>query len=175
VSTAPWTSHVEVHWSTTAEAYVTPVAEDLVGIALLTTERRPFTEQLRAFPALQARVEGRALSQVRGAGPLRQRSRRRVAGRVLLVGDAAGYVDALTGEGVALGLAQARAAVAAVAADDPERYEAEWRRITWRYRLLTASLLGASRVAPMRRAIVPAAARLPRVFGATVNTLARPA
>jgi flavin-dependent dehydrogenase len=94
---------------------------------------------------------------------------------VLLVGDAAGYVDALTGEGVALGLAQARAAVAAVAADDPERYEAEWRRITWRYRLLTASLLGASRVAPMRRAIVPAAARLPRVFGATVNTLARPA
>ena len=35
-------------------------------------------------------------------------------GRVLLVGDAAGYVDALTGEGIALGLAQARAAVEAV-------------------------------------------------------------
>lgn len=175
VSTEPWTSHVEVHWSTTAEAYVTPVTGGLVGIALLTTERRPFAEQLDAFPALRARIGTDVLGQVRGAGPLRQRSRRRVAGRVLLVGDAAGYVDALTGEGVALGLAQARAAVASVAADDPARYEAEWRRITWRYRMLTASLLGASRVAPLRRAIVPAAAALPGVFGATVNTLARPA
>ena len=58
-----------------------------------------------------------------GAGPLRQRAHRRVAGRVLLVGDAGGYVDALTGEGIALGLAQARAAVAAVVAGDPARYE----------------------------------------------------
>ena len=41
----------------------------------------------------------------------------------------AGYVDALTGEGIALGLAQARAAVAAVAAGRPERYERAWRRL----------------------------------------------
>ena len=59
-----------------------------------------------------------------GAGPLRQRSRRRVAGRTLLVGDAGGYVDALTGEGIALGLAHARAAVACAVADDPARFEA---------------------------------------------------
>jgi flavin-dependent dehydrogenase len=94
---------------------------------------------------------------------------------VLLVGDASGYVDALTGEGVALGVAQARAAVAALVAGDPSSYEAAWRRVTWRYRLLTASLLGASRVSPLRRGIVPAAAALPRVFQATVDTLARPA
>lgn len=172
---APWTSHVEVHWSPTAEAYVTPVSRDLVGIALLTTARRPFTEQLADFPALRTRVEGQRTTAVRGAGPLRQRSSRRVAGRVLLVGDAAGYVDALTGEGVALGLAQARAAVAAVAADDPERYEAAWRRVTWRYRVLTASLLGVSRVAPLRRGIVPAASALPGLFQTTVDALARPA
>ena len=35
---------------------------------------------------------------------------------MLLVGDAGGYLDALTGEGVALGMAQARAAVAAITA-----------------------------------------------------------
>ncbi len=169
-----WTSHVEVHWSAASEAYVTPVAEDLIGIALLTTVRRPFEEQLQDFPALLSRLDGRGMASVRGAGPLRQRSRRRVAGRVLLIGDASGYVDALTGEGVALGLAQARAAVAAVAAEDPARYEAAWRRITWRYRLLTASLLGASRVATVRRRIVPAAAALPPVFQAAVDMLARP-
>ena len=94
---------------------------------------------------------------------------------MLLVGDAAGYVDALSGEGVALGLAQARAAVAAVAADHPERYEAAWRRVTWRYRVLTASLLGVSRVAPLRRGIVPAASALPGLFQTTVDALARPA
>ena len=55
---------------------------------------------------------------VRGAGPLRQRLQRAVAGRVLLVGDAAGYVDALTGEGIALALAQAPAAVRAVIGGD---------------------------------------------------------
>jgi flavin-dependent dehydrogenase len=42
-----------------------------------------------------------------------------VAGRVLLVGDAAGYVDALTGEGIAVALACARALLGCVAADDP--------------------------------------------------------
>ncbi|MDX6296774.1 MAG: hypothetical protein QOI51_631, partial [Nocardioidaceae bacterium] len=46
---------------------------------------------------------------------------------------------------------------------------------TWRYRLLTGSLLGASRLPPVRRAIVPAASALPWVFAAAVNELARPA
>lgn len=41
-----------------------------------------------------------------GAGPLRQRVRARVGERVLLVGDAAGYVDALTGEGIAVASAR---------------------------------------------------------------------
>jgi flavin-dependent dehydrogenase len=84
-------------------------------------------------------------------------------------------VDALTGEGIALGLAQARAAVAAIVTGCPAAYEAAWRRITWRYRLLTAALVGVSRWSPVRRSIVPAAARLPRVFSAAVNELARPA
>jgi flavin-dependent dehydrogenase len=94
---------------------------------------------------------------------------------VLLVGDAGGYVDALTGEGVALAVAQAGAAVAALVDEDPARYERDWRRVTRRYRLLTGSLLGATRVGPVRRCLVPAAERLPAVFGAAVDALARPA
>ncbi|PRC62830.1 monooxygenase, partial [Mycobacterium sp. ITM-2017-0098] len=64
----------------------------------------------------------------RAAGPLRQRVRRRVAGRVLLVGDAAGYVDALTGEGLGLAFAAARLLAGSVAADRPGDYEEQWRR-----------------------------------------------
>ncbi len=174
--TAPWTSYVEVHWADAVEAYVTPVAADLVGVALLTSSRGSFDEHLARFPLLRARLDSaQPAGAVLGAGPLRQRVRSRVAGRVLLVGDAGGYVDALTGEGVALALAQARAAVAALVDADPERYERDWRTLTRRYRLLTVSLLTATRLSPVRRALVPTAQRLPGVFAAAVNALAKPA
>jgi flavin-dependent dehydrogenase len=175
MAVAPWTDRVEVYWSGPAEAYVTPVAADLVGVAVLTSTRRPYADQLASFPALAERLAGTSMSTVRGAGPLRQRSRRRVAGRVLLVGDASGYVDALTGEGIALGFAQGRAAVEAIRLCDADRYERDWRRITWRYRLLTVGLLHAARLAPTRRTIVPAASAMPNVFAAMVNELDRPA
>lgn len=173
---APWTSYVEVHWAPTVEAYVTPVADDVVGVALLTTARSPYDDHLTHFESLQARLRGaEPIGNVLGAGPLRQRARSRTAGRVLLVGDAGGYVDALTGEGVALAVAQARAAVAAIVADDPQRYERDWRTVTRRYRLLTATLLGATSIDPVRRLLVPTAERLPGVFSLAVNSLARPA
>ena len=86
-----------------------------------------------------------------------------------------GYVDALTGEGIALGLAQARAAVDAIKVGRLKDYEAAYTRLGRRHDLLTKALLASSRIAPVRRAIVPAAARLPRLFGAAVDQLARPA
>lgn len=173
---APWTSFVEVHWSRIGEAYVTPVSSDVVGVAVLTRERRAWPDLIASFPALAERLSGAACSStVRGAGPLRQRARRRVAGRVLLVGDAGGYVDALTGEGLALGLAQAEAAVAAVVADEPRHYQRAARRLGWRHELLTQGLVTATRSDAVRTRLVPAAARLPGVFSAAVDQLARPA
>ncbi|WP_248961520.1 NAD(P)/FAD-dependent oxidoreductase [Sphaerisporangium perillae] len=169
---APWTDFVEVYWAARGEAYVTPVGPDLVGVAVLSSERRGYDEHLAQFPALLARLEGPAATSVRGAGPLRQRVRARVTGRVLLVGDAAGYMDALTGEGVSLGLLSARALVGCLRAGRPEAYERAWRRLSLRHRLLTGALLAARRRTASARLIVPAARRLPAVFTATVNALA---
>jgi len=175
LAVAPWTSMVEVHWADGSEAYVTPVGEDRIGVAVLTDARRPLRDLLTAFPVLAERIGAHDVEDVRGAGPLRQRARHRVAGRVLLVGDAAGYIDALTGEGIALGLAQARAAVQAVEARRPEDYARAWRRLGWRHDLLTQGLLTTTRHGALRRRIVPAAASLPWVFDSAVNQLARPA
>lgn len=175
VAIKPWSSCVEVHWSSDAEAYVTPVAEDLVGIAVLSSRKGTLADQLATLPSLAPRLAGCELSPTRGAGPLRQRSRRRVAGRVLLAGDAAGYVDALTGEGIASGLAQARAAVTAIATGDPDSYERDWRRLTWRHDLLTQALLRSTAHSAPRRQLVRAAAALPWAFDAAVNQLAQPA
>lgn len=167
----PWTDFVEVHWSRHGEAYVTPVGDDLVGVAILSRSRRGYDDHLTAFPALAASLRGPATTEVRGAGPLRQRVRRRVAGRVLLVGDAAGYLDALTGEGVALALATAGAAVRCLAAGRPDAYERAWARLTRRHRLLTGALLAAGRRPGTARLIVPAASRLPPLFSAAVHAL----
>lgn len=175
----PWTDTVEVTWAThssgqRSECYVTPIAADVVGVAVLSSTRAGFAEQLDAFPQLAARLRGAAtVSDVRGAGPLRQNARGRVAGRVLLAGDAAGYVDALTGEGLALSFATARELVICLLADRPEDYEKAWTRVSRRSRWLTLGLLGARQTPVLSRAVVPVAAAVPRLFGAAVDQLAR--
>lgn len=171
---SPWTDRVEVHWGRHGEVYVTPVAPDVVGVALLTPRRGEFSAQLTAFPRVLDRLGDAApLGRIRGAGPLRQRVRARAAGRVLLVGDAAGYVDALTGEGIALATASARELVRCVTEGRPEEYERAWRSVSRRSRWLTESLLRTTATRPARRALVPAARTLPGVFRAAVNELAR--
>ncbi|MEP7194303.1 MAG: NAD(P)/FAD-dependent oxidoreductase [Actinomycetota bacterium] len=169
---APWTDLVEVHWGPRAEAYVTPVGPELVGVAVLSGEQASFAEQLEAFPALRDRLPEVGATSVRGAGPLLQRTSARVSGRVLLVGDAAGYVDALTGEGIAVALACARALVDCIVADDPGAYEHRWLVASRRYRTITSSLLWARRQPLLASRIVPLAFRLPWVFGAAVQQLA---
>ncbi|OON82951.1 NAD(P)/FAD-dependent oxidoreductase [Streptomyces tsukubensis] len=168
---APWTDFVEVHWSVGGEAYVTPVGDDLVGVAVLSTARRGFDAHLAHFPELAALLDGPPVTSVRGAGPLRQRARRRTAGRVLLVGDAAGYTDALTGEGVALALATSAAAVRCLRAGRPQAYEAAWRRLSLRHRVLTEGLVRISGNPATARLVVPAAARMPSVFAGAVHAL----
>ncbi|WP_394771628.1 NAD(P)/FAD-dependent oxidoreductase [Lacisediminihabitans sp.] len=172
-SMAPEGDLIEVYWTKTVEAYVTPVGHDLVGIAMLGPQGTNFEQALAEIPELAARVAGRPpASDLRGAGPFRQRTTARSLGRVMLVGDASGYVDAITGEGIRVGLAQARAAIDCVAAENPGRYEREWSRRTRDFRLLTAGLVAAAN-SPLRTRIVPTAAALPGLFGAVVDRLAR--
>lgn len=172
VQLAPWTDNVEVHWSRDAEAYVTPVADDCVGIAILSSGRGGFDAKFAAFDELRQRVEGHGFGPDLAAGPLRQEVRTRVAGRVLLVGDAAGYVDALTGEGLGLAFSAAEALVDCVVRDRVDEYDRRWRALTRRYRLLTEALVRAGAVPVVRSRIVPAAAALPKVFAGAVNLLA---
>jgi flavin-dependent dehydrogenase len=169
---APWSDCVEVYWSDDAEAYVTPVADDCVGVAVLTSRKGGFDEHLASFPALQERVLGAGHGPDRAAGPLRQKVSHRSAGRVLLVGDAAGYVDALTGEGLGIAFGAAQLLVESVVADRPQDYDRRWRRMSRRYRLMTAAVLHASAMPALRPRIVPAVAQFPNVFRGVVNLLA---
>lgn len=172
VEMAPWTDSVEVHWARGSEAYVTPVGDDLVGVAVLSSSKGGFDAHFADFPALRDRMAGFAHGPDRAAGPLRQRVSSRTAGRVMLVGDAAGYIDALTGEGMGLAFGAAEVLVDCLVTGRVDEYDRRWRQLTRRYRFLTAALVRAGTVAPVRRSIVPAAAALPAVFDSVVNQLA---
>jgi menaquinone-9 beta-reductase len=169
----PWGDTVEVHYGRKAEIYITPIAANEVGVAILGAQYTDFDVAIAGIPTLAARLTGvPVVSSRRGAGPFRQRTRARTAGRVLLVGDSSGYVDAITGEGLRLGFAQALAAIDCVVADDPRRYEVEWKRITRDFRRTTTALVRFA-TSPLRRAIVPLSTALPGRFGAVVESLAR--
>ncbi len=172
--TEPWSDLVEVHWGEQAEVYVTPVAEDLVGVAVLFAGRGSFDAWLVRFADVAARL-GAAASEPQGAGPFEQRVATRVIGRVALVGDAAGFLDPLTGEGVGLGIASARAFVRClVNGEGIEAYERRWRGLTRRYLFMTEALLRLRQTPVLRRRLVPALQRFPALFDSALRFMVGP-
>lgn len=170
---SPWSSFIEVYYSGAAELYVTPVDENTVGIAVLGPKGVNLEETVAAIPEISQHLEGAtSVSELRGAGPFPHRVRKARVGRVVLVGDAAGYVDAITGEGLRVGFAQAREAISAIADNRLASYPRRWRSVTREFRVLTRGLVLLAS-SPLRRSIVPLARALPSVFGMVVNRLAR--
>lgn len=163
----PWSSFVEVHWADGAEAYVTPVGPELVGVALLWDgDGGPFERLLQLFPNLVARLSGaETATSVRGAGPFDQHPSALQRGRVVLIGDAAGYLDPLTGEGISLGFRSARVLAEVLAKGAPLRvYERACAQLGRNHRLLTRALLKLRRHPRLRSHVVAGLARDPRLF-----------
>ncbi|MBK9518647.1 MAG: NAD(P)/FAD-dependent oxidoreductase [Anaeromyxobacter sp.] len=169
---AAWTDAVEVHLGAGVEAYLTPAGAGRLGVAFLFEGSAPggWAALLGRFPALAARLEGAApASEDRGAGPFLRAARTRTLDRLVLLGDAAGYLDALTGEGLslALGCALDLAALApdALAAgagrDSLAPYERAWRRRFTPYARSTRALLAITRRPALRRALIALCARAP--------------
>lgn len=121
----PLPARVEVELLPWGELYLTPVGPGEVNVALLLEDA--VVGSLRGDPdagfdalvrgSRAAAALGAQRSEARVTGPLRQAARDVVADGVVLAGDAAGFVDGITGEGMSLGLAGAEplAEVAAAA------------------------------------------------------------
>ena len=172
----PWADAVEVHFADGAEAYVTPAGARRVGVAFL-FERGPeparFEDLLPRFPVLERLLAGAAHDSLpRGAGPLLRRAAARTADRLVLLGDAGGYVDALTGEGlsIAFGCAMDLAAILprALAAGAGRAslwpYEAAWRRRFLPYWAWTRVMLALARRPALRHRVLGMAAARPAPF-----------
>lgn len=177
---SPWSDRVEVYWADGCEAYVTPVGPREVGVAMLWDQARhpaesaSFEALLGFFPDLAGHLQGAAeTSRDRGAGPFLQRASSVRRGRVFLVGDAAGYVDALTGEGLSLAFHEARALAAALAAGEPGRYAARSRRLRRLPEGLTRLLLWVERHPRLRRRTLAAFAADGELFSRVLGIHAR--
>ena len=172
---------VEVVFGRGAEAYLTPLGSGECGVALLWegTARGGFDELLATrFPAaLAARFAGAPRrSRDLGAGPFHVRARAVRRGAIALVGDAAGYLDALTGEGLALGFREALELGSALAANDLGRYARASARLRRVPEALTRLALAMARRPALGRRVVAAIAAEPELFSAVLGALgaARP-
>jgi flavin-dependent dehydrogenase len=169
---------VEVHWGDACQIYVTPVSSTQVCVALVSRDSRlRLDDALPGFPILQSRLRNAGAGTAERGAITASRSIDRVAnGRVALIGDASGTVDAVTGEGLCLAFRQALALADALAADDLESYTRAHARIVRQTRVMARLLLLMDQRAWLRHRVLETLAANPGLFrqllAAHVRTIA---
>jgi flavin-dependent dehydrogenase len=163
---APWTDCVEIYWGSGCQIYVTPIGREEICVVVISRDSHlRLDEVLRIFPELSGRLQSApATTMERGAVSATRRLARVYRGRVILVGDASGSVDAITGEGLRLGFEQGMALAAALACGDLRAYAAAHRQLARRPALMAALMLSMDRSAWLRRRALRALSSEPRIF-----------
>ncbi len=162
----PWTDHMEVYWGEHCQGYATSVGRDQVCVALASHDPNLRMEDgLRALPGLSARLHGAETSSlVRGALTGNRSFRRVSRGNVVLIGDASGTVDAITGEGVGMGFSQAVVLADCLRTGDLARYEREHRRFMLRPTLMARLMLTLDGRPNLQRRTLKVFGKRPKIF-----------
>jgi flavin-dependent dehydrogenase len=164
---SPWSEFVEIYWSDYGQAYVTPVSDSDVCVALITRNKHPlpFSEALRHFPSLQKRIEvGLYSSEARGSATVTRYLRHVTRGNLALIGDASGSVDAIAGEGLAMAFKQASALATAMKNNDLKSYERAHKQIRFTPTFMASSMLLMDKHRSLRERSFSAFERNPSLF-----------
>jgi menaquinone-9 beta-reductase len=163
---ARWTDFMELHWGRHCQVYVTPVSRDEVCVALISSSPKlRLDDGLGEFPELCARLENAELaSSERGAITITRRLRRVYRGRTVLVGDASGGVDAITGEGLCLTFRQAALLGDCLASGNLARYQTGHRALVRRPALMARMMLFMARHRHLRQRAMQVFQSSPRSF-----------
>ena len=140
---APWTDHMEVHWGERCQGYATRVSEEQVCVAMASHDPNLRLEEgLKDLPWLRAQLEkAEPVTPERGAITGNRRLKRVWRGNVALIGDAAGTVDAITGEGLGLAFSQAVALAEYIEAGNLSPYQKIHGRLALRPLLMARLML----------------------------------
>jgi flavin-dependent dehydrogenase len=165
---------VEVVLHESGEIYLAPSDGDEALVSCLcrqeafppgATNEDRVLQLLLSLDVLRGRTRGIAFTTpVLAVAPLGLRVGAVVAGNTLLVGDAAGAPDPVTGEGMSLAILSARAAAQAIAAGRPETYERERRRLAAGSDWLGRWLLRATRYPSIADRVVTSLLEHPELF-----------
>jgi menaquinone-9 beta-reductase len=163
---APWSSYMELHWGRHLQIYVTPIAEDEICVVVISRDRRLRLEQaLWDFPELRKRLGSAVpISPEMGGLSISRTLRSVQRGNVVLIGDASGSVDAITGEGMLLGFRQALALARALKADDLREYERQHRTLMKRPQTMASLMLMLERDGGLQRRALAGLAKEPEIF-----------
>jgi menaquinone-9 beta-reductase len=162
----PWSEFTEVYWGNETQAYATGVSDKEICVTVITHKPgRRLDSLLQEFPSLSGNLRGaEATSTERGAVTAMHRLARVCQGKVALIGDASGSIDAITGEGLGLAFQQATVLAEALANGDLEKYQVAHRRLArrpyWMGRLML--ILGSHTA--RRQRVLRMLRRQPRLF-----------
>ena len=140
---APWTDHVEVYWGHRYQGYAVGVSPEQVCVVLASHDPNLRLEDgLRHLPRLRERLATcEPVSTERGAITGNRRLGSVWRGNVALIGDAAGTVDAITGEGLGLAFRQAVALAHCLESGNLAPYQLAHRRLMLRPLMMARLML----------------------------------
>lgn len=164
----PWSKFVEVYWTRHGQLYVTPVGPEELCVAFISRNSKLRLEDAFAvFPQIYARLKGAdVITLEQGAVSATRALRSVYRGSTVLVGEASGSVDAITGDGLSMAFQQAHALAEAFVNDDLAQYQQAHRRIERLPRMMANLMLLMDRSHWLR-------ARSLRALEATPNLFAR--
>jgi menaquinone-9 beta-reductase len=127
----PWSDSVEVHWARGCQMFITPIADEEIDVAVLSSDpSQRLAGALAQFPSMAERLQGAARTSRESGDTTSLRILPAVArGCVALVGDASGTVDALTGYGMSISFQQAGHLASAMKLGDLAGYRIAHKKI----------------------------------------------
>lgn len=173
----PWSEFVEIHWGALGQAYVTPVGAEEISVSVMTRHPGVRVEPvLDGVPLLREKLAGAERTTTeRGSLTVTRRLQRvtrefqrvtrgGVERGVALIGDASGSVDAITGEGMALGFRQAQLLAESLAAGGLELYERSHAETLALPQRMAGVMLLMDRFPALRRRALRVLAARPELF-----------
>jgi flavin-dependent dehydrogenase len=164
---SPWSDYVEIYWGPRTQAYITPVSKEEVCVVVMgdKTFDATFERAFETWPELRKRLE-RAAQRSRERGAISSTYRLAAVTRknVVLVGDASGSVDAITGDGLRLSFSHAISVAEAIELGDLGRYERAHRELARSPMWIGKAMLALGRRQLLRHQVMRGLATRPRAF-----------
>jgi flavin-dependent dehydrogenase len=169
----PWSTCMEIYWGRGTQGYVTPITSSEVCVVTMakTAKAAAFDTALAELPELKTQIASAQMSgRERGAVSAMRSLRHVQRGNVVLLGDASGSVDAITGDGLRMAFRQALALADALTAGDLQHYQKAHAEIAKRPVMMGNLMLWLSRHPHLRARVLRAMQEQPCLFAKMIAT-----